>query len=389
MRHLTLLNTGWQFHSSFSDALIAQKASGTSVRLPHNAVDLEMNYFDERCYQKEFAYQTILTWQPEFEGKEIALRFDGSMANTVVWINGQQVAQHRDGYTPFEARLTGLLNAGENLVTVKVDGSENPEIPPFGGQIDYLTYAGIYREVWLKITDAVSIRDIKVETADELSDAKRVKVRCRITNPQNVPISGNVTVELQTIDGQVIGQQTVSIKGEEATLNFENLSGLALWELDQPQLYVAVATLTTPQGTDATSSRFGFRNARFTPQGFVLNGKPLKIRGLNRHQSFPYVGYAMGKRAQVKDADLLKEMLKVNLVRTSHYPQSTYFLDRCDEIGLLVFEGYDPETAIDEHVERSEESGQIDRTTDQRGAADRSFCHLHMGQHISEVVGPI
>jgi len=338
MRHLTPLNTGWHFHSSFSDSLIAQKAAGTLVRLPHNAVDLEMNYFDERCYQKEFAYQTTLTWQPEFEGKEIALRFDGSMANTVVWINGQQVAQHRDGYTPFEARLTGLLNAGENLVTVKVDGSENPEIPPFGGQIDYLTYAGIYREVWLKVTDAVSIRDIKVETADELSDAKRVTVRCRIANPQSVPISGNVTVELQTIDGKVIGQQSACINSEEATLSFEKLSGLALWELNQPQLYVAVATLTTSQGTDAISSRFGFRSARFTPQGFVLNGKPLKILGLNRHQSFPYVGYAMGKRAQEKDADLLKEMLKVNLVRTSHYPQSTYFLDRCDEIGLLVFE---------------------------------------------------
>jgi len=134
MRHLTPLNTDWHFHISFSDSLIAQKASGTPVRLPHNAVDLEMNYFDERCYQKEFAYQTILTWQAEFEGKEIALRFDGSMANTVVWINGQQVARHRDGYTPFEARLTGLLHAGENLVTVKVDGSENPEIPPLAAR---------------------------------------------------------------------------------------------------------------------------------------------------------------------------------------------------------------------------------------------------------------
>ena len=338
MRHLTPLNTGWQFHSSFSDSLIAQNAPGTPVRLPHNAVDLEMNYFDERCYQKEFAYQTILTWQAEFEGKEIALRFDGAMANTVVWINGQQVARHRDGYTPFEARLTGLLHAGENLVTVRVDGSENPEIPPFGGQIDYLTYAGIYREVWLKVTDAVSIRDIKVETADELSDAKRVTVRCRIANPQSVPINGNVSVELHTVDGQFIGQQSASINSEEATLSFANLAGLGLWELDQPQLYVAVATLTTSHGTDAVSSRFGFRSACFTPQGFVLNGKPLKILGLNRHQSFPYVGYAMGKRAQVRDADLLKEMLKVNLVRTSHYPQSTYFLDRCDEIGLLVFE---------------------------------------------------
>ena len=338
MPHLISLNTGWQFHSTFSDALITQSMPGTPVRLPHNAVDLEMNYFDERSYQKPFTYQYILNWQPAFEGKELALRFDGAMADAVVWINGQQVAQHRDGYTPFEARLTGLLREGENLVTVRIDGSENPEIPPFGGQIDYLTYAGLYREVWLKVTDAISIRDLKIETADELSDAKRATVRCRFANPQALPISGQLVVELQTVDGRTIASRNVAVNSAEATLSFDKLSGLALWELDQPQLYVAVAKLTTPQGSDTLSSRFGFRSARFTPQGFVLNGKLLKIRGLNRHQSFPYVGYAMGKRAQVKDADLLKEVLKVNLVRTSHYPQSTWFLDRCDEIGLLVFE---------------------------------------------------
>ena len=338
MPQLTSLNTGWQFHSHFADALTAQPTAGTLVRLPHNAVDLEMNYFDEHCYQKPFTYQYLLNWQPAFEGKEVALRFDGAMADTVVWVNGQQVAQHRDGYTPFEARLTGLLHEGENLVTVRIDGSENPEIPPFGGQIDYLTYAGLYREVWLKVTDVISIRDLKIETAEELSDAKRVTVRCRFANPQALTISGNLSVELQTVDGTIIAKQSTTVASDEATLSFEKLSGLALWELDHPQLYVAVATLTTPQGSDTLSSRFGFRSARFTPQGFVLNGKPLKIRGLNRHQSFPYVGYAMGKRAQEKDADLLKETLKVNLVRTSHYPQSTYFLDRCDEIGLLVFE---------------------------------------------------
>ena len=338
MRYLTSLNTGWQFHSHFSDALIAQLTPGTPVRLPHNAVDLEMNYFDERCYQKPFTYQAILNWQPGFAGKEVALRFDGAMADAVVWLNGQQVAQHRDGYTPFEARLTGLLHEGENLVTVRIDGSENPEIPPFGGQIDYLTYAGLYREVWLKVTDVISIRDLKIETADELSDAKRATVRCRFANPQALPLNGQLVVELQTVDGQTIAKQSVAIEGNEATVTFEKLAGLALWELDQPQLYVAVATLTTAQGSDMLCSRFGFRSARFTPQGFVLNGKPLKILGLNRHQSFPYVGYAMGHRTQEKDADILKRLLKVNLVRTSHYPQSPYFLDRCDEIGLLVFE---------------------------------------------------
>ena len=83
--------------------------------------------------------------------------------------------------------------------------------------------------------------------------------------------------------------------------------------------------------------RTGFRTVACTPEGLFINNRKIKIMGLNRHQSFPYVGYAMGRRAQEKDADILKNYLNANTVRTSHYMQSEYFLDRCDEIGLLVF----------------------------------------------------
>ncbi|HEY9012868.1 MAG TPA: glycoside hydrolase family 2 TIM barrel-domain containing protein, partial [Devosia sp.] len=86
------------------------------------------------------------------------------------------------------------------------------------------------------------------------------------------------------------------------------------------------------------STSFGFRTVEFTTEGFLLNGKPLKLRGLNRHQSFPYSGYALGRAAQERDAEILKHELHLNIVRTSHYPQSTWFLDHCDRIGLLVFE---------------------------------------------------
>ena len=103
-------------------------------------------------------------------------------------------------------------------------------------------------------------------------------------------------------------------------------------------MYTLDIRIETPYGIDNLSERFGFRSAEFTKNGFILNGNPLKIRGLNRHQSFPYVGYALGKSAQYKDAEILKYDLRINLVRTSHYPQSKHFLNRCDEIGLLVFE---------------------------------------------------
>ncbi|MBC7680789.1 MAG: glycoside hydrolase family 2 protein, partial [Ferruginibacter sp.] len=240
MRLVQKINDGWIFHVDFSQDLIANSKTGETVRLPHNAVDLEMNYFDEKSFQKEFAYQLNLPWQPAFQHQEVALVFDGSMANTVVWVNGKQVAQHADGYTPFEARLTGLLNPGDNLVTVKIDGSENPDIPPFGGQIDYLTYAGIYRDVWLKVTDAVSIARIKVETAHELSDAKTVTVIGTLANPRGVVLAGSVRAELCTLDGTLLQQQTATFTGDTVRLVFSDLAGLALWEMDSPQLYRVV-----------------------------------------------------------------------------------------------------------------------------------------------------
>ncbi|MCA9891081.1 MAG: glycoside hydrolase family 2 protein, partial [Anaerolineae bacterium] len=89
---------------------------------------------------------------------------------------------------------------------------------------------------------------------------------------------------------------------------------------------------------DSLTIKFGLREAEFRPDGFYLNGEKIKLRGLNRHQMYPYIGIAAPKRLQRKDADIIKYELGCNIVRTSHYPQSPHFLDRCDEIGLLVFE---------------------------------------------------
>ncbi len=109
---------------------------------------------------------------------------------------------------------------------------------------------------------------------------------------------------------------------------------MKLWSLSNPKLYHVVVKY----GTDEYATRIGFREARFTPKGFMLNGEHIKLRGLNRHQTFPYVGGAMPARAQRRDAIVLKKELKLNLVRTSHYPQSRHFLDACDDLGLLVLE---------------------------------------------------
>ncbi len=337
MRKYESFNGNWTFSEGFDAAKAGEPLSGETVRLPHTAVELPYNYFDETSYQKAFTYQKVITWEAGFEGREVSLVFDGAMADSEVYLNGEKIAFHRDGYTPFEARLTAGLKPGDNIVTVKIDGSENPEIPPFGGMIDYLCYAGIYRDVWLKVASPVSIRNMKIETPEALS-ASKVSVRVDLANPQSLPTAGTIHVSIADKAGTLVGKGTADVAGDSTTLTIDGLTGLLLWDIDNPVLYTLTAELETASGTDALSSRFGFRTAEFTPDGFLLNGKPLKLRGLNRHQAWPYSGYAMGRRAQEKDADILKFDLRCNIVRTSHYPQAKSFIERCDAIGLLVFE---------------------------------------------------
>ena len=321
MRSVTSFNDGWLFEGN------------QEVSLPHTAVELPFAYFDERSYQRPFTYSKTFTADPAWTGKDVTLVFDGAMANAQVTINGEAAGGHADGYTPFEIRLTGRLKPGSNEIKVVIDGSENPAIPPFGGQIDYLTYAGIYRDVWLRVTAPVSIGSVKIETPDPLAERKSVRARVELRNPDHAPVTGTLNASLRDAAGKAVAATSMAAAAR-MQVSFENLADIALWDLDAPNLY----TLELALGDDSLSTSFGFRKAEFTTEGFKLNGRPLKIRGLNRHQSFPYSGYALGRAAQEQDAEILKHRLHVNLVRTSHYPQSPWFLDACDRLGLLVFE---------------------------------------------------
>ncbi|MFD1745504.1 glycoside hydrolase family 2 TIM barrel-domain containing protein [Rhizobium helianthi] len=338
MRIIENFGGNWTFLAGFKESWIGQEQEGETVRLPHTAVELPYNYLDEKAYQAEFTYQKHLDWRPDFEGQEVSLVFDGAMADARVFLNGELVGAHRDGYTPFEARLTPFLRRGRNLLTVRIDGRENPAIPPFGGVIDYLTYAGLYRDVWLRVTAPVFLRNAKIETPNVLSERKSLTAEVTLSNAQNLPVQGQLRAKLLDCGGEPIATAQLEVNGTEARIEMIDLDDIRLWDLDNPTLYSLHLTLETTCGTDEWQTRFGFRSVEFTPEGFRLNGQTVKLRGLNRHQSWPHIGYAMGKRGQEKDAEILKHELRCNVVRTSHYPQSPYFLDRCDEIGLLVFE---------------------------------------------------
>jgi len=328
-RHVFSMNRNW---------LYGDKA----VTIPHANVILPWHSFDDKAYQFISNYRRHFRLPSELKGQRVFVDFAGVMTAATVTINGKRLGEYRGGYTPFSFELTPHVNwSGDNLLAVEVDSTERADIPPFGGNIDYLTFGGIYREVSLRIVPAIFIDNVFAKPVDVMSPDRKVDVHIGLNGTAGAHAPLTLTVELR--DGDRVLKSATQQIGAAAS-DFQDLSltdfgAVDLWDLDHPKLYQVVTRLSGSQGAlDEYPVRIGFREARFTPQGFHLNGKHIKLRGLNRHQTFPYVGGAMPARVQQRDAWILKKELKCNLVRTSHYPQSTHFLDACDDVGLLVLE---------------------------------------------------
>ncbi len=194
----------------------------------------------------------------------------------------------------------------------------------------------------LRAVPQTFIENVFAQPVDVLGDGRRVDVRCFLEGLEPIAAPLTLEVELRDEERVLARRSTELLPGTdpaEVAVQLEDLGEVELWDLDTPRLYTVVTRLLEGgQVSDEYPVRIGFRDAHFTPDGFTLNGRHVKLRGLNRHQTYPYVGQAMPARVQRRDAEILKREIKCNIVRTSHYPQSPHFLDACDELGLLVFE---------------------------------------------------
>jgi beta-galactosidase len=315
------------------------------VTLPHTTRILPHHNFDVSEYAFVSTYRKRFTLPEPRAGRRVFIDFDGAMIASTVSINGHTFDEYRGGFTPFSFDLTDHLNeSGENLLTLRLDSTERRDIPPFGNLVDYLVFGGIYRDVTLRYVPVCYISDLFVRTFNALTDSPVVEVHAALTNTGAQPAAGTVAIALTSIGDTAAPTlvENVSVAPHSAQaviLRFEGLPVMPLWTLENPALMTATASLKAEGSEDRREVRFGLREARFDKDGsFYLNGQPLKLRGLNRHQTYPYIGAAAPARLQAKDADIIKFELGCNIVRTSHYPQSPHFLNRCDEIGLLVFE---------------------------------------------------
>jgi beta-galactosidase len=343
------MNRGWRYSRSPVEAGHSKDFDDSGfeqVVIPHTNVPLPWHGFDEKTYEFVSLYRRRFRLPAEARGQHVFVDFEGVMTASTVWINGVRLGEYKGGYTPFSFELSPHLDYdGENLLAVDVDSSERPDIPPFGYEIDYLTFGGIYREVCLRIVPSTFIENLHVQPKNVLTANPALDVDCFIQHLEAAKEELTLAVEL--LDGdQVVAKtsQKLPASGPASepvvhSLRLESLRGMRLWDLEKRNLYQTRVRLHRgTQLLDEDSRRFGFREGQFTDHGFELNGQVIKLRGLDRHQTFPFVGQAMPGRVQRRDAQILRQNLRCNIVRTSHYPQSRHFLDACDEVGLLVLE---------------------------------------------------
>lgn len=342
------MNRGWLFSEQASDAAHMRDfndSSFTRVVIPHTNKSFPWHSFDERSYEFISMYRRHFKLPAAAKKNRVFVDFEGVMTASTVWINGHPLGEYKGGYTPFSFELTPHIDwQGDNVLAVAVDSRERSDIPPFGGEVDYLTFGGIYREVNLRIVPSLYIENIFARPTHVLSEQQSVEVACFFDSAS--PIEPNrFTLEAEIRDGKrVISRKSEQMEAPSSsafkqTVTLSGLNGIQLWNLKSPKLYTVVVRLVDRgDAVDQDSRNFGFREAKFTDHGFSLNGEIVKLRGLDRHQTFPYVGQAMPRRVQRRDAQILHTSLKCNIVRTSHYPQSRHFLDACDELGLLVLE---------------------------------------------------
>jgi beta-galactosidase len=363
------INRGWRYHPAKIAGAEAPEFDDSSferVVVPHSNVGLPWHSFDDKDYEFISIYRRRFRTPPGTQGKRIFVDFEGVMTASTVWINGVSLGEYNGGFTPFSFELTSHLRKdGENVLAVQVDSTERSDIPPFGNEIDYLTFGGIYREVSLRVVPNLYLDNIFAHPKDVLSGRPMLDVDCFLagTAPRE-----EMVLEAELFDGERtlakasrsfrvstasdpdaaegpatsgpvhLSTETINDPGKQ-TISFKEIDGVKLWDLATPNLYtVRVRLLHAGKVMDEDRRRIGFREATFTDHGFSLNGRIIKLRGLDRHQTFPFVGQAMPARVQRQDAKTLRHILHCNIVRTSHYPQSRHFLDCCDEIGLLVLE---------------------------------------------------
>jgi len=343
------LDQNWLFGGKASPAAMTPEfddASFARIHLPHCVTPLSWQKWNPEAWQDRWSYRRHLTIPSELQGLRLFLQFDRVMAAASPFINGYALPQHLGGFLPFDYEITHLVHHGDNVLSLTVD-SRWLNVPPAGSpkgpaDIDFLLPGGISGSVSLRAVPSAFISDVFAKPVSVLDANRRIEVTCTVDSAGSAPAPGRIEAIL--LDrGHIVARAATDVtlgnSVHQLALTLGDLHQLQLWDVEKPTLYDLVVTLyQAGRPLHNFRRRVGLRDARYEVDGFFLNGKRLRIFGLNRHELYPYLGFSVPPRLLRRDAEILRRQFNCNMVRCSHYPQSEAFLDACDEFGLMVWE---------------------------------------------------
>ncbi|MBW7476322.1 DUF4981 domain-containing protein [Paenibacillus oenotherae] len=263
-----------------------------------------------------------------WKDKENYIVFEGVNSCFYLWINGSFVGYSQGSRNPSEFNVTPYLRTGDNRIAVMVlkwcDGT-------YMEDQDMWRYSGIFRDVYLLARDKAHVRDVFIR--QELSDDFRLgKLRCEVETTG----SREVAVEVKDADGETVGAATAVIDGG-GTIEIQ-ITEPTLWNAEQPYLY----SVNVTAGEEVLAFRTGFRQIRVQDGVFLINGRAVKLKGVNRHESHPELGATIPLSHMIQDLNLMKRH-NINTIRTAHYPNDPRFLELCDEYGFYMIDEADLE----------------------------------------------
>jgi beta-galactosidase len=300
-------------------------------------------------YKKEF------NLNEKMKNKKLFFKFEGAMNIAEVFVNGIKLITHQGGYLPFTVDFTNVAKIGkQNTISVKLDNRDNPITGPKPlKNLDFNTYGGIYRNVWLiaknklHITDAIfenktASGGIFVSYPMVSKEEATIKIKTHIKNENSAVAPFLIRNTLLKNEVEIIFTESESYQlNKDQDKQFTStivLKNPKLWSPNSPNLYhLKTEIFQKGKVVDQEITRIGIKNINFIGQDFYLNGEKTFLRGVNRHQEYPYIGYALSDNANYRDAKKIKDA-GFDYVRLSHYPQTTSFMDACDELGLITID---------------------------------------------------
>ncbi|MDT0645583.1 beta-galactosidase GalB [Zunongwangia sp. F260] len=340
-------NSEWQFHlnDSVQDTdTISENTNWRTLNVPHDW-SIEGDFSPEHpagtgggalpgglgWYKKSF------TLEEKDSTKVTSVMFDGVYHNSEVWINGNYLGKRPNGYMGFQYELTPYLNYGEteNELLVKVDNSKQPNSRWYSG-------SGIYRNVWLITTDKLHVTKwgTFVTTPEVSKDSASVNIELKIANAypkSKTAIIRTTFFQAANEVASVSEKIKIEANSEEKITQRTSIKNPKLWSVEEPQLYTAVTEISIDgEVVDQYKTPFGIRSFEFDlEEGFILNGKQTKIKGVCLHHDLGPLGAAINTRAIERQLEIMKEM-GVNGIRTAHNPPAPELLDLCDKMGFIV-----------------------------------------------------